>query len=211
MADQQDHRSRRLEELEDENGILRENLARYKALEESMLSQKVYENARRALISWLSFGGLSIFFLGYIGFQTITDQILKIVVPRVEKIATKDVKEALKPLTQDFNSLKAEIFWEKFSGAKGTRQLRSQRGDTQIEIEFVNKLDEMVVVYWIDYKGKENEYFELQPGESKKQKTYVTHPWIVKKGKSQKPVGSIIGELQGKRLVIESSAEESGN
>ncbi len=63
MADQQDHRFRRLEELEDENRILRENLARYKALEEDMLSQKVYEKARRSLIGWLSGGGVAIFSL----------------------------------------------------------------------------------------------------------------------------------------------------
>ena len=196
MADQQDHRIRRLEELESENGVLRENLARYKALEEDLLSQKVYDKARKSLSVWLSGGGVVILILGYIGIGVISNQIVDVVVPTVEKKADNKVKEILKDFKQDLTKLKTEIFLKEYKGTKGTVQRRSELGNTQIEIEFVNRLDEMVVVYWIDYKGVEKEYFKLRPKESKKQMTYVTHPWIVRKEKNKEEVGSIIGQLR---------------
>ena len=135
------------------------------------------------------------------GFNVVSDRIVDLVAPEVMKTANREVNKQLV-------NFQKEIF---FSNYDGTLQLRSQRGDTQIEIEFVNKLDEMVVVYWINYEGDEKEYFELQLGESKKQKTYVTHLWIVKKGKSKEPVGSIIGRVDDEQILIEASGDGSGN
>jgi hypothetical protein len=37
-----------------------------------------------------------------------------------------------------------------------------------------------VDVYWINYQGLEQFYFELQPGQSQRQKTYMTHAWCAR-------------------------------
>jgi hypothetical protein len=35
-------------------------------------------------------------------------------------------------------------------------------------------------VYWVDYLGAEQFWFELQPGQSQRQETFVSHPWCVR-------------------------------
>jgi hypothetical protein len=46
-------------------------------------------------------------------------------------------------------------------------------------IQFVNKQTFPVKVYWIDFKGKRQHYFDLEPNQVREQQTYVTHPWLI--------------------------------
>lgn len=53
----------------------------------------------------------------------------------------------------------------------------SVAGDVSTFITFSNRSKARVVIYWIDYEGDLQEYFELKPGGVHKQQTYVSHPW----------------------------------
>lgn len=71
--------------------------------------------------------------------------------------------------------------------------LKSLRGDIEARIEFVNQMDEAVVVYWINYQGDEEVKCEsLQPQKQFNQTTYVTHPWVVKTKAKNRYVGAIV-------------------
>jgi hypothetical protein len=66
------------------------------------------------------------------------------------------------------------------SSSASCSSLRSVLGDDFTSITFVNWSGRAVNVYWVNYEGMEEFYFELQPGESGKQETYATHPWCVR-------------------------------
>lgn len=59
--------------------------------------------------------------------------------------------------------------------------MRSLRSDNQIVIEFKNHSAESVDVWWINYEGQAEWWFQLLPLEHRKQETYATHPWIVRR------------------------------
>jgi hypothetical protein len=55
---------------------------------------------------------------------------------------------------------------------------RSMNADTAASITFVNNTTAPVTTYWLDYHGNRVKYTKLGPGQSYKQPTYVTHPWV---------------------------------
>ena len=57
---------------------------------------------------------------------------------------------------------------------------RSIEGTVETAITFVNSHDGAINVNWVDYQGTEQFWFELQPGQSHRQETFVTHPWCVR-------------------------------
>lgn len=69
--------------------------------------------------------------------------------------------------------------------------MRSLLSDTRIEIEFTNYLDEIVEVWWINFHGQEEFWFELLPNERRSQETFVTHPWVVRKKSGKVRVCSV--------------------
>jgi hypothetical protein len=50
---------------------------------------------------------------------------------------------------------------------------------TKSQIVFENKTADRVTTYWLDENGKRTSYGSLGPGESGKQGTYATQPWVV--------------------------------
>ncbi|MFR9776001.1 hypothetical protein ACL02O_08070 [Micromonospora sp. MS34] len=46
-------------------------------------------------------------------------------------------------------------------------------------MDFVNARSEPVVVHWLDYGGRRQQYALLQVGQGYRQQTYVDHPWVV--------------------------------
>jgi hypothetical protein len=57
--------------------------------------------------------------------------------------------------------------------------LRSLSFDTKTIVTFTNETSKEVKLYWIDYDGDRIFYGTLKPGESKRQKTCLTHPFIL--------------------------------
>ena len=70
--------------------------------------------------------------------------------------------------------------------------LRSVVGDDLALITFENWSGRKVDVYWVNYQGLEEFWFELQPDESLKQETYATHPWCARDKSSNAPLLSIV-------------------
>lgn len=60
--------------------------------------------------------------------------------------------------------------------------LRSAGGGPETFVDFVNARSEPVVVDWLDYGGRRQQYVVLQPGQGYRQQTYVGHPWVVTNG-----------------------------
>jgi len=58
-------------------------------------------------------------------------------------------------------------------------RLRSHGGGPSTFIDFVNSHGSTVVVHWINYEGRRQQYAVLRPGQSYRQQTYVGHPWLV--------------------------------
>jgi len=59
------------------------------------------------------------------------------------------------------------------------RSMKSQNANTQTTVNFVNRSDDPVDVYWVNYEGGVVFYQHLASGESCTVQTYVTHPWVV--------------------------------
>ncbi|WP_157432787.1 MULTISPECIES: hypothetical protein [unclassified Actinoplanes] len=59
------------------------------------------------------------------------------------------------------------------------RDLRSVESDRETEIRFVNRRDEPIVINWLDYRGKRENYGILAAGGVREQVTYVNHPWVI--------------------------------
>lgn len=65
------------------------------------------------------------------------------------------------------------------SGCVGQANLRSQSGTAPSSILFVNQKTVPVKVYWLDYSGEREYFFDLAPNESLTQPTFINHPWVV--------------------------------
>lgn len=57
-------------------------------------------------------------------------------------------------------------------------RLRSLVSETSLHVDFSNTTDDDVSLYWLDFHGSRVHYNDLAPGESYRQQTYVTHPWV---------------------------------
>jgi len=57
--------------------------------------------------------------------------------------------------------------------------LKSIGGQPATIVNFINRLNVEAKAYWIDYEGKRVLYATLKPGETRRQETYVGHPWEV--------------------------------
>lgn len=187
------------QKVRSENEHLREKLSQYRTIEEDLISYRVYGKAKRLLFESLSVIGIAVAFFGYLGFEVISERIVNIVAPKIEKKAEEEMHSRLAKINKNISSLSTELF---FGNYNSNPVVRSEKGDTQIEIEFVNDMNETVIVYWIDYEGNSIEYFRLRPGEKRKQVTYATHPWVVKTESEGRVVKSIIGQVDQKRLLI---------
>jgi TIR domain/VHL beta domain len=59
------------------------------------------------------------------------------------------------------------------------QRLKSQGVDVGTSIEFVNQRSATVFVYWLDFEGVRQKYYDLPAGQTIEQGTYVTHPFLI--------------------------------
>jgi VHL beta domain len=57
--------------------------------------------------------------------------------------------------------------------------LRSLRGDVKTNINIKNNSGESLLIFWLDYEGKRQQYAILPYGKTYRGSTYATHPWLV--------------------------------
>ena len=61
-------------------------------------------------------------------------------------------------------------------------EFHSMNGSVSTAMTFVNQTRGIVRTYWIDYAGARKFYYQLAPGQTYRQQTYVSHPWVVTDG-----------------------------
>ncbi len=59
------------------------------------------------------------------------------------------------------------------------RRLKAQGVDVAASIDFVNQRSAGVVIYWLDFEGARQKYYDLPAGQTYEQGTYVAHPWLI--------------------------------
>jgi hypothetical protein len=89
--------------------------------------------------------------------------------------------------------------------ASDATKLISQSGGRSTSVVFINNLDVVATIYWINYDGGRQHYMTLSPGQSYKQHTYVDHPWLVCAGSEQLPIAVFHpSQNDGHALIIPS-------
>jgi hypothetical protein len=56
----------------------------------------------------------------------------------------------------------------------------SPASQASVSLTYTNSHDVDVIVYWIDFAGREIEYNRLAPGDSYTQQTYLGHIWRIR-------------------------------
>lgn len=79
---------------------------------------------------------------------------------------------------------------------------RSIHAEIPTEIEFVNAHSYPVKIFWLNYAGMRKHYYDLAPGETLVQQTYLTHPWVVETGTGE-VLGVYYPDAQLRTIVVE--------
>ncbi|HEY1722363.1 MAG TPA: hypothetical protein VGG27_14065 [Magnetospirillaceae bacterium] len=58
-------------------------------------------------------------------------------------------------------------------------KLQSYVGNISTAVNFVNRSTRLIKAFWINYQGQRVFYFDVPPGQSHRQQTFVTHPWVI--------------------------------
>ena len=83
--------------------------------------------------------------------------------------------------------------------------VKSESSASPASVKFTNMTDKIIQTWWINYRGEENFYTTILPGETYTQHTYVEHPWTFK-------VDGALGRLAvAKRLVSHVYSRVGGN
>src|SRR5687768_6019183 len=61
------------------------------------------------------------------------------------------------------------------------RNSRSPKTVQATSFSLNNQTKDPLIVYWLDFEGKRQRWFDLAPGKTAKQDTYVGHLWLVTK------------------------------
>jgi hypothetical protein len=82
--------------------------------------------------------------------------------------------------------------------------LRSNSDQISTNVQFINRSSFTVKVYWIDYDGRLQHYFDLEPNEIREQQTYVSHPWLVTEDTGGQPcIGVFFPDKQPGTAIID--------
>jgi len=73
---------------------------------------------------------------------------------------------------------------------------RSLNSNRSTFVTFVNRHDESVRVYWLNFDGQRVYYRDIEPGESYRQQTFVTHPWVVTNSETEHGAGQCLAMFQ---------------
>ena len=80
--------------------------------------------------------------------------------------------------------------------------LRSTEGVRGTSITFINTTQHQVMIFWIDYNGREQFYKTLVPGERYEQPTYVTHPWVVRESSRRTVLLTLVADATPRTAVV---------
>jgi dipeptidyl aminopeptidase/acylaminoacyl peptidase len=85
--------------------------------------------------------------------------------------------------------------------------VRSGRQGASSGIDFVNRLDTEVEVFWIDSRGESRSYGRIAAGATRRQHTFGGHAWLVRTSDGTE-LGSVVAADVVKSVVIERAVRE---
>ena len=65
------------------------------------------------------------------------------------------------------------------TSCRDERNLRSVQGNAHSTMKFVNRTNQEVRSYWLDYSGRRVFYKAIPPNGNYTQPTFQTHPWVI--------------------------------
>jgi hypothetical protein len=65
------------------------------------------------------------------------------------------------------------------NACRDERKLRSVQGNVHTTMNFVNRSNQEVRSYWLDYSGRRVFYKAIPPNGNYMQPTFQTHPWVI--------------------------------
>jgi hypothetical protein len=77
-------------------------------------------------------------------------------------------------------------------GCEAESSLQSSPGGASTNIQFENQSSRTIKVYWIDFTGKRQHYFDLAANQKYLQQTYVNHPWVITEHGENQPCLRIV-------------------
>ncbi|GLB37911.1 putative VHL beta domain containing protein [Lyophyllum shimeji] len=89
--------------------------------------------------------------------------------------------------------------------------LLSTQGGTSTAIEFENRLNVAVKVFWVNFFGKRALFATVPPGRSCRQLTFVGHPWAVSTETEKEPFVVFFPAPHEGTAVIDDSLLHEGN
>jgi len=64
-------------------------------------------------------------------------------------------------------------------GEGSSRSLYSDHPTSLIFVNAASSPEDVISVYWLDYDGNRQHYVDVHPGETVRQETFLTHPWLI--------------------------------
>lgn len=222
----------RITELERENLELRSRLAEYSQTQEELLSHKIFSDARNSLISWIKVVvGPLIALLGiggYFGAEEIVDKITNTAEVTIQTVTKKAIDDRISSISdtelssmfnQEIEAQVQVVVASNLAGVESKLQflddslgsvrevldsgvIKSTAGQFETSIKFLNRMNEPVNIYWIDYEGNQKFYFTLGPQKQHEQPTYVSHPWVITTAEDDQFVASIVGTERRQNIYI---------
>jgi serine/threonine protein kinase len=58
-------------------------------------------------------------------------------------------------------------------------RVRSTAANSPTNYTITNETQDPLVMHWLDYEGQRRKWFDVPPGQTRRQDTFVTHPWLV--------------------------------
>lgn len=83
------------DDLKNENQELREKLQEFKKLEEDLMAQRVYDKAKRRLISMITIGGIVLTIIGIMGIKSIFDYTKNLINKKLQSISTEQINDLI--------------------------------------------------------------------------------------------------------------------
>ena len=74
-----------------------------------------------------------------------------------------------------------EILAQRDPSCRPERYTASPKTVEATSFSIINQTKDPIIMYWLDFEGKQRKYFDLAPGQTAKQDTYVGHLWLVTK------------------------------
>jgi len=82
-------------ELKKQNEALKQELQKYKSLEEDLMANRIFEKAKKLLFVYITFGGIIVLLGALIGIKALEDYAMNLAKEKINTIAGEEIKKAL--------------------------------------------------------------------------------------------------------------------